>query len=59
MERILYAADGGAYPDPVVDVSESYRRARDALWALKKDPAVRRERRRILARHVERPRHAD
>ena len=59
MERILYAADGGAYPDPVVDVSESYRRARDTLWALKKDPAVRRERRRILARHVERPRYAD
>ena len=59
MERILYAANGGAYPDPVVDVSESYRRARDTLWALKKDPAVRRERRRILARHVERPRHAD
>lgn len=59
MERILYAPDRGAYPDPVVDVRESYRRARDALWALKKNPAVRRERRRILARHVERPRHAD
>ena len=42
------------YPAPVVDIAQTYRHARDRLWALKKDPAVRRERERILRRHVER-----
>jgi deoxyribodipyrimidine photo-lyase len=53
MERAMYGLDSGAYPDPIVDVTATYRQARDQLWALKKDPLVRREKARILARHVE------
>lgn len=54
MERAMYNMADDAYPAPIVDIRESYRRARDRLWALKKDPLVRRERERILRRHVER-----
>jgi deoxyribodipyrimidine photo-lyase len=54
MERALYNLPEGAYPAPVVDIEQTYRHARDTLWALKKDPLVSRERERILARHVER-----
>jgi deoxyribodipyrimidine photo-lyase len=53
MERLMYSAEVADYPAPIVDITASYRQARDRLWALKSDPAVRRERRRILARHVE------
>jgi deoxyribodipyrimidine photo-lyase len=53
MEQLMYDIDEARYPAPIVDVEHSYRHARDRLWALKKDPAVSRERRRILARHVE------
>ncbi len=53
MERALYLLDDGSYPAPIVDSQVSYRQARDQLWALKDDPLVRKERKRILARHVE------
>lgn len=51
MERLLHDID---YPAPIVDLDSSYRRARDTLWALKRDPHISRERERILNRHVER-----
>ena len=51
MEKLLHEVD---YPAPIVDVEDSYRRARDTLWALKKAPLITRERQRILNRHVER-----
>lgn len=50
MERTLYNVD---YVEPVVNVNDTYRIARDRLWALKSDPIVASERDRILARHVE------
>lgn len=53
MECILYGLDARPYSAPIVDVSETYRGARDKLWALKDDPMVKRERKRILARHIE------
>jgi deoxyribodipyrimidine photo-lyase len=53
MEQAMYGLDAGGYAAPVVDVSATYRRARDELWALKSDALVRREKGRILARHVE------
>lgn len=53
MERMIYRIDENSYPAPIVDVQESYRTARDQLWALKSDPLVRRERARILRQHVE------
>ena len=36
-----------------MNVNDTYRIARDRLWALKSDPIVASERDRILARHVE------
>ena len=54
MERLMYAGELDSYPEPLVDISETYRRARDRLWALKSDALIGRERERILSRHVER-----
>jgi deoxyribodipyrimidine photo-lyase len=51
MEKMLHPVE---YPDPVVDLEEAHRSARDRLWALKDDPVIARERQRILNRHVER-----
>ena len=51
MERQLHPID---YPEPIVDLKESYPFARDALWQLKSDHGVRREKARILDQHVER-----
>ena len=53
MERQLHPVD---YPDPIVDLKTSYQFARDALWKLKTDEGVRREKTRILGQHVERAR---
>ncbi|WP_439105570.1 FAD-binding domain-containing protein [Congregibacter sp.] len=53
MEQLIYGLDSRPYCPPVVDVSETYRSARDRLWALKDDALVKRERERILARHIE------
>ncbi len=52
MERLLYAGAGN-YPEPLVDPGSAGDHARQLLWRMKKDPAVCRERERILARHVE------
>ena len=51
MEKVLHPID---YPDPIVDLEQAHRQARDRLWALKNDPAIAQERERILNRHVER-----
>lgn len=51
MEKMLHPVE---YPDPVVDLEEAHRSARDRLWALKDDPVIAHERQRILNRHVER-----
>jgi deoxyribodipyrimidine photo-lyase len=45
---------GEEYPLPIVELSESYRRAQSVLWSMQQDPIVARERARILAKHVER-----
>jgi len=57
MERLFYPPEVSEYPQPIVDVSSTARHAREHLWSLKKDPVVRRERERILARHIEQRRH--
>ncbi|MEQ8514474.1 MAG: deoxyribodipyrimidine photo-lyase [Chromatocurvus sp.] len=54
MERLMYDGELNRYPPPLVDIAQTYRSARDRLWQLKSDPAIARERERILARHVER-----
>ncbi|WOJ92159.1 deoxyribodipyrimidine photo-lyase [Congregibacter variabilis] len=53
MEQIIYGLDSKPYNPPIVDVSDTYRSARDKLWALKDDAIVRQERKRILSRHIE------
>ncbi|EAQ96649.1 FAD-binding domain-containing protein [Congregibacter litoralis] len=53
MEQLIYGLDSKPYAPPVVDVRETYRSARDRLWALKDDPVVKREKARILTRHIE------
>jgi deoxyribodipyrimidine photo-lyase len=57
MERALYNLTDTPYAEPIIDAKSTYRHARDELWRLKADPAVRREKQRILARHIER--HSD
>jgi len=53
LEQLLYGVViGRDYPAPIVNIEESGRRARDTLWALKRSPRARRERQRILRRHV-------
>ena len=42
------------YPDPVVDLKTSYQHAKEQLWRFKSSEGVKRERERILSRHIER-----
>ena len=42
------------YPDPIVDLKTSYQQAKEQLWRLKSTEGVKRERERILNRHIER-----
>ena len=51
IERLSLPTD---YPEPIVDLKESHKRARDTLWRIKSDPLVASERERILSCHVER-----
>ena len=51
LEHVLHPVD---YPEPIVNLDVSHRRARDVLWELKSDPMIYQERERILNRHVER-----
>jgi len=51
MERQLHPVD---YPEPIVDLKETYQFAKDTLWRLKSVDHIRQERERILDRHVER-----
>ena len=43
---------GVDYPLPIVDLKESAKKARDKIWGHKKHPAVKAEKYRILATHV-------
>ncbi|MEE4193334.1 MAG: deoxyribodipyrimidine photo-lyase [Halieaceae bacterium] len=54
LDRQMYRVE--SYPEPIVDISDSFRYAREVLWRWKSDPEVLREKERILRRHVD-PRH--
>ncbi len=41
-----------AYPQPVVDIARTGKKARDKIWGHRKDPIVQEEKRRILALHT-------
>ncbi|MFD2568141.1 cryptochrome/deoxyribodipyrimidine photo-lyase family protein [Pseudotenacibaculum haliotis] len=47
---------GKDYPYPIVDIKETRKRASDILWSMKKDPTVKKENARILAKHTLRDR---
>ncbi|MEK9920390.1 MAG: FAD-binding domain-containing protein, partial [Luminiphilus sp.] len=51
LERQFHPVD---YPDPIVDLKQSYQFAKETLWRLKSVDQIRNERERILDRHVER-----
>ena len=52
MEAAMAGWGMEAYPNPVLDVTEAARSARDRMWTFRKRPDVKVEGRRILARHV-------
>lgn len=60
LEAQLYGVRlGEDYPNPIIDLEMRGRRARDAMWDFKNDPAVRAEGRRILKRHVRQQKRAN
>lgn len=53
LDRLMYSEENRfSYPDPIVDLKESGRRARDTLWTVKNSPEAKRESAEILKRHV-------
>lgn len=53
MEQQLYRCElGKDYPNRVVDITETYKKATTELYAIKKDAVVRKEGRRILKKHT-------
>ncbi len=51
-QEMYYCRIGENYPEPIVDVKETYKSASKALWAKKGDPTVKEENQRIKAIHV-------
>jgi deoxyribodipyrimidine photo-lyase len=53
MEQQLYGCEiGKHYPQPIVDVEETRKKASESVWSFKKNDAVKVEAKRILAKHV-------
>lgn len=53
MEQLMYNLElGVTYPQPIVDLKQSYTAAQALLWSWREKPEVKREVRRILKRHV-------
>lgn len=53
MEQQLYDVTlGDTYPNPVIDINQSAKLARDKLWSFKKRDDVKAEGKRVLARHT-------
>ena len=53
MEQLMYGLElGKEYPEPIVNVSKSYKSAQELLWKWRKRPEVRAQVGRLLARHV-------
>ena len=60
IEQEFYSIKLGVdYPNPVVDIKTTYRSASKALWSIKKDPIVKMEARKILAKQNEEERVAE
>lgn len=53
MEQVMYGFKlGEEYPEPIIDVKQSYKNAQALLWQWRKKPKVVIESKRLLARHV-------
>ncbi len=53
LEQQMYGVQlGQHYPNPIVDLKQTYKQASDRLWSFRKRDDVKREAQRILARHV-------
>lgn len=53
MEQVMYGITlGEDYPEPIIDIEQAGREAREKLWAFRAQPAVKADRSRILQRHV-------
>lgn len=53
MEQQMYSIEPeSVYLNPIIDLKQAAKQARDRLWSWRKLPAVRQEADRILARHV-------
>ncbi len=51
LEKAMYLPDN-PYPDPIIDLAEAHRLAREQCWAMQQLPAVRTESLRILRKHT-------
>jgi deoxyribodipyrimidine photo-lyase len=56
MEAVLGNWHAEDYPDPMMDLAEAAREARDRMWSFRERPEVKAQGRRILAQHVVPPR---
>ena len=53
MEQMMYSIEIGTnYPEPIVDIKQSYSDAQRLLWDWRKRPQVQQEAKRLLERHV-------
>ncbi|RJG47923.1 cryptochrome/deoxyribodipyrimidine photo-lyase family protein [Motilimonas pumila] len=53
MEQQMYQVQlGHDYPEPIVDIKQSYNQAKELLWQWRSKPLVKQEGQRLLARHV-------
>lgn len=43
---------GEDYPQPIIDFEKAGKHARNEIWAMKKDPVVKQEAKRILRKHT-------
>ena len=52
-EKQLFAIDeNGTYPEPIIDIDDAAKVARDRLWGFQKSPEVKQDARRILKKHI-------
>jgi deoxyribodipyrimidine photo-lyase len=53
LEKQLFAIDeNGTYPEPIIDIDDAAKVARDRLWGFQKSPEVKQDARRILKKHI-------
>lgn len=51
-QQFYHFSPGKNYPLPIVNVEETYRKAQDILWYMRKDPAIQAKGMQIMDKHV-------